>query len=132
MDSELRLQQATAATDSDVLAGLELALSSRRLANGILLVSARGEVDLYTAPDLERTLAEAVAEAPAQLVVDLSEASFVDSTALQVLLRAARQLAQQEGVLTVVVPDPTVRRVFEITGFDRVFPVVSSLPAVSV
>jgi anti-anti-sigma factor len=56
----------------------------------------------------------------------------VDSTALHVLLRAARQLDREAGELIVVVPDPNVRKEFEITGVGRFFSVVSSLSMVSV
>lgn len=112
--------------------GLEFAISSRRLTNGTWVVAASGEVDLYTAPELERALASSVTEGATQLVVDLSGATFIDSTALHVLLRAARELEGREGELIVVVPDPKIRKVFEITGFDRLFSLVSSLPTVNV
>jgi len=112
--------------------GLEFVISSRRLANGTFVVAAGGEVDLYTAPELERVLAGPLAEGTARLVVDLSEATFVDSTALHVFLRAARQLDRDAGELIVVVPDPSVRKMFEITGTDRFFAVVQSLSTVSV
>jgi anti-anti-sigma factor len=107
-------------------------ISSRWLANGTFVVAAGGEVDLYTAPELEQALAGPLAEGTSQLVVDLSEATFVDSTALHVLLRAARQLDPDTGELIVVVPDPNVRKVFEITGVGRFFSLVSSLSTVSV
>jgi anti-sigma B factor antagonist len=102
--------------------GLEFAVSSRLLTNGSWVVAASGEVDLYTAPELERALAGPLTKGAMQLVVDLTEASFVDSTVLHVLLRAARQLDGTEGELIVAAPDPNVRRVFGITGFDRLFP----------
>jgi anti-sigma B factor antagonist len=114
-----------------VAAGLEFAILRRRLGNGTFVVAASGEVDLYTATELERALASSVTEGAAQLVVDFSGATFIDSTALHVLLPAARQLERAAGELIVVVPDPNVRKVFEITGFDRLFAVVS-LPTVSV
>jgi anti-sigma B factor antagonist len=112
--------------------GLEFAISSRRLANGTFVIAASGEVDLYTAPELERALAGPVAEGTAQIVVDLSEATFVDSTALHVFLRAARRLDREARELIVVVPNANVRKVFDITGLDRFFAVVSSLSTVSV
>jgi anti-sigma B factor antagonist len=112
--------------------GLEFVISSRRLADGTFVVAAGGEVDLYRAPELERALAGPLAEGATQLVVDLSEATFVDSTALHVFLRTARQLDREAGELIVVVPDPNVRKVFEITGVGRFFSVVSSLSTVSV
>lgn len=108
---------------------MELAVSSRRLANGTLVVAASGELDLYRAPELEDALAGPVSECARRLVVDLSGASFVDSTTLHLLLAAARRLDAQGGQLIVVAPDPNVRRVFQITGFDHLFSVLSTLPA---
>lgn len=110
-------------------ASLEFAISSRRLENGVFVVGVSGEVDLHTTPELERALSGPVAEGVTRLLVDLSGATFIDSTALHVLLRAARQLEREEGKLIVVVPDPKVRKVFVLTGFDRLFSVVSTVPA---
>jgi anti-sigma B factor antagonist len=130
---EVRLRAEAAVSEGGTLAaGLEFAIVSRRLGNGTFVVAASGEIDLYTAPEFERALASSVTEGPTQLLVDFSGATFIDSTALHVLLRAARQLDREAGELIVVVPDPNVRKVFEITGFDRLFSVVSSLPTVSV
>ena len=129
---QVRLGAAEASEVGALPTGLEFAISSRRLASGTVVVAARGEIDLYTAPELEHALAGPVAEGTAQLVVDLSEVTFVDSTALHVFLRAARQLDREAGELIVVAPDPNVRKVFEITGVDRFLAVVSSLPAVRV
>ena len=129
---EARRRSAVAREVGALPAELEFTLSSRRLANGTFVVAAGGDVDLYAAPELERVLAGALAEGAARLVVDLSEATFVDSAALHVFLRAARQLDRKAGELIVVVPDPNVRKVFEITGVGRFFSVVSSLPTVSV
>ncbi len=128
VDDEVRLRSAVARE----VGALEFVISSRRLENGTVVVAAGGEVDLYTAPELERALAGPLAEGTARLVVDLSEATFVDSTALHVFLRAARQLDRDARELIVVVPDPSVRKVFEITGADRFFVVVQSLSTVSV
>jgi anti-sigma B factor antagonist len=129
---EVRLSSAGASEIGAFPPGLEFVISSRRLANGTFVVAAGGEIDLYTAPELERVLAGPLAEGTARLVVDLSEATFVDSTALHVFLRAARQLDREAGELIVVVPDPNVRKVFEITGVDRFLSVVSSLSTVRV
>jgi anti-sigma B factor antagonist len=107
--------------------GLEFAISSRRLTNGTWVVAASGEVDLYTAPELERALTAALTAGVTQLVVDLTEATFVDSTVLHVLLRATQHLDGAGGELIAVVPDPNIRRVFEITGFERLFSIVSSV-----
>jgi anti-sigma B factor antagonist len=124
---EVRLYSAVASEIGAFPPGLEFVISGRRLANGTFVVAAGGEIDLYTAPELERALTAPLTAGATQLVVDLTEATFVDSTVLHVLLRAAQHLDGAGGELIAVVPDPNVRRVFEITGFDRLFSIVSSV-----
>ena len=79
-----------------------------------------GELDLYTAPELERTLL-AAADAGAAVMVDLSGCTFLDSTALAILVEANRRLGNANGGLKIIGAAAAVRRPFEITGLDRLF-----------
>src|SRR3954462_7045287 len=100
----------------------------------VLFVVVRGEHDIYTAPALRDRLdqalaggTEAGAKKPVGVVVDLSFATFLDSSILGALLEARRQ-ALEKGVGYVVClgdsPEPGVQRILEITGLVPVFPVV--------
>ena len=95
-------------------------ISTSRPANGVVSVAVSGELDLYTAPQLEQALAVAAEDGARGLLVDLAECEFIDSTALGALLDAHRRLGAGDRRLTVVAPDPQIRRVFELTGLDRV------------
>ena len=64
---------------------------------------------------------EAIESGAKVVVVDLSGVTFVDSMTLGVLLGAVKRLRQRGGELRIIVDDPHVRRVFEITLLDRVF-----------
>lgn len=87
------------------------------------VVSVAGEIDAFVAPELEEAFGR-VAESPL-VVADLDRVSFLDSTALGVVVRAA-QSASEERALRVVLPAGTARRIFEITTLDRVLPVAAS------
>jgi anti-sigma B factor antagonist len=89
---------------------------------GVVVLSVRGEADLHTAPELRDALATAVEDGAQELVLDLSETTFVDSMTLGVLLGAMKRLRARGGHLRLVVPRADVRRVFEITLLDRVVP----------
>ena len=107
-------------TESKPLDG-ECAVSWTRLKNGTVFLRVAGEVDLYTAPMLRRTLTEVLtdeAAAPA-LVIDLCECDFLDSAAVGVLLEADSQVQRAGGRLALVAPRPEIRKVFELTGLDR-------------
>lgn len=85
------------------------------------LLRLAGEVDLHTAPQLRHRLASLVEGDVTLAVVDLSDVTFVDSMTLGVLLGASKRLRAKEGELRLVVSDPNIRRIFEITLLDRVF-----------
>jgi anti-anti-sigma factor len=74
-----------------------------------------GELDLASAPMLERELREAEAAGPRRLVIDLAGLAFMDSTGLQALLRA-RERANNDGHQLALRRAPhQVQRVFELT-----------------
>ena len=54
-------------------------------------------------------------------MLEVNGVSFVDSTALSVLVSALKRLRQADGDLELASPNPSVRRVFEITGLTRLF-----------
>lgn len=94
---------------------------------GAVLVSAAGELDAFVAPDLERAFADAAQSA--RVVVDLGSVSFLDSTALGIVVRALREIGERGGAATIVLPRGSARRIFEITTLDRVLPVVEDREA---
>jgi anti-sigma B factor antagonist len=67
-------------------------LVTQEVGDGTFVVALTGEVDLHTAPELKAALLRLVAEGPTRIVVDLSGATFVDSTTLGVLLGAVKRL----------------------------------------
>jgi anti-sigma B factor antagonist len=89
------------------------------LTRELALVSVSGELDLYTAGCLEARIEEAGAVGAETVVVDLSEASFIDSTALSVLVRENKRLEGRGHALVVVINDPRTLRVVEVTGLGR-------------
>ena len=92
------------------------------------LVSVMGDVDLAAAPALERTLLSA-ADQRGELIVDLSNCSFLDSRGLAALIVAWEHLDRSSRPLAVVVSNPHVLRVFQITGFDELLEIYPSLGA---
>ncbi len=99
----------------------EFAISSERLDAGRGLVSLRGEVDIYTAPRLKEQLAALLDGGATGIVVDLAEVTFIDSTALGVLIGGVRRLHEAGGRMALVVATRPVERVLTLTGLDRVF-----------
>lgn len=106
---------------------VEFELVTRQIGDGIFVVGLTGEVDLYTAPELKSELLRLVAEEPNRIVVDLSGATFVDSTTLGVLLGAVKRLRTIGGELVIVCSDLNIRRILSITLLDRAFTIYDKL-----
>ena len=85
-----------------------------------------GEVDLYTAPEFKERMVELIESGKKQIVVDLSQATFIDSTTLGVLVGGVKRLRPAGGSLALVCTDQNITKIFEITGLDRVFPIHQS------
>jgi anti-sigma B factor antagonist len=92
--------------------------------SSVPIVQASGELDAYAADDLERALAEAGASG--RVVVDFTDVSFLDSTALGIAVRGMREVDEAGGRALIVLPRSAARRIFEITTLDKVLPVATS------
>jgi anti-sigma B factor antagonist len=96
--------------------------------DGVVVVVVTGEHDVYTAPSL-RDQIQSVIEEKAPFVIDLTPATFVDSSILRVLLEARRQ-AEESGLGFAVAlgngEGPGVRRILQVTGLMNVFPVLAN------
>ena len=90
------------------------------------VVAVRGEIDLFTAPELKQVLTEAIEQGRRRVVVDLTETTFLDSTALGVLIGAVKRLRSNEGSLAIVNVDRNIQKTFEITGLDQIFALLPS------
>jgi anti-sigma B factor antagonist len=88
------------------------------------LVTAVGELDVYTCPEFKKVLYAAGGGNSAHLVVDLSGVTFMDSAAVSLL--AAEQRRRTEPI-HLVVTEPRLLRILEVTGYARVFAIHSSL-----
>ena len=108
------------------IAATELRIATAQFADAHV-VSVNGDLDLYTAPRLQSELDVLWEDGAQKVIVDLVDVPFIDSTALGVLVRAAKRSRAVHGQLILVSNDPRTLRVLEITGLSRVFVVERSL-----
>ncbi len=106
-------------------AGIKFVVSQRQLEDGTNVLSVEGELDLASAPKLKWALADALAGGATRVVLDLSCVTFIDSTALGVLVGAQRSLSA--GVrLAIACAHPDVLNIFELTGLDATFDIFAT------
>lgn len=111
------------------LDGIEFHVEEDRPRAGTVVLTVRGEADLHVAPDLRERIATAIADGASELVLDLTQVTFVDSMTLGVLLGALKTMRADGGQMRLVVDRPDIRRIFEITLLDGLFPMHGSLDA---
>ena len=91
----------------------EFAVAEDREA-GVLTLRPAGELDIASAPRLERALSDR--EPGDRVVLDLADLEFLDSTGLRVIVHAVEAARTHGWELTLRQGPPPVRRVFEISG----------------
>lgn len=96
-------------------------VSSERHEGALGVIILGGEVDIYTAPRFKECMLEPLDGGAESLLIDLSGVSFIDSTALGVLIGGLRRVHDADGRMALIVATSAVARVLTITGLDRVF-----------
>jgi anti-sigma B factor antagonist len=94
-----------------------------------LVLTLAGEIDLASAAALQAALAEDVTSAGGKVVVDLTEVTFIDSTALSVLIRIRKVVRNEGRDFIVVCPGGPVLRLLTITSLVDVFDVHDTVQA---
>lgn len=89
----------------------------------------RGSLDLATAPSLRAALVEAANEGKHEIIVDLAQLEFLDSTGLGALIGAHRRALENGGRVRLIVNDGPIQRLLMITGLMRIFAVYGTLEA---
>lgn len=87
-------------------------------AAGVLLK--RAEYDIATAPELEDELS---ALNSGMAVIDFAQVSYIDSSALALLIATLKRMKEKDPQSTLVLRNtsPAVRRLFELTNLTRLF-----------
>lgn len=81
-------------------------------------LTVRGEIDIASSPQLKLALDTAIRESSGAFVLDLCEVAFLDSSGLNLVLRARAMLAREARQLAIVCPPGPVRRVMEVACVD--------------
>jgi anti-sigma B factor antagonist len=82
-------------------------------------LAVEGELDLAAAPKIGEWAGRVLEGGAKHLVLDLSQTTFIDSTAVRALLQVHEQAHEVGGSFVVVAENRAVLRVFEIAGVDK-------------
>jgi anti-sigma B factor antagonist len=90
-------------------------------------LTVHGELDLAVAPTLREHLYAAVDRSPGPLIVDLLAVTFIDSTALGVLIGTQERCTERQIDLRLVIEDARISKIFEITGLTELFTISATV-----
>jgi anti-anti-sigma factor len=97
-----------------------------RTQNDATIVTFRGSLDSKTAPRAQQALDGILADGGRTLLIDFTALDYISSAGLRVLLTAAKRLSDAGGALRLFGLNETVREVFDISGFSRIFAVFAT------
>jgi len=83
------------------------------------VVLVRGEVTFSNVTEFDRRLERAFGEGARNLVIDLSEVTFIDSSGLSALLTASSRARERGGAVALVLPQGEPPSIFRFRGVDR-------------
>lgn len=87
------------------------------------IVNLSGEIDVYTAPKFKESLINLIEEGFHDIVVNLQEVTFMDSTGLGALVGGLKRIKPLGGSLVLICNQDKILKIFEITGLNKVFPI---------
>lgn len=98
-----------------------------RLVASATVLELRGDVDVYTAPNLREKLQALESETVGDLLVDLGEVGFLDSAGLGVLVGGLRRRRNGDNKLKIVFTKEPILMIFRVTGFIETFDIYPSV-----
>jgi anti-sigma B factor antagonist len=102
--------------------GVDLALTNFSEGDRTV-VQVRGEIDVFTAPDLRGYLVELVGFGHRHLIIDMEHVEFIDSTGLSVLVNVLKLVRTYDGSVRLVCTHERIIRLFRITVLPKAFPI---------
>jgi anti-sigma B factor antagonist len=109
------------------LMAIDFVITDHRVDDATHVVAVTGEIDLFTAPEFKQRVSAPIDAGSSNVIVDLTQTTFIDSSSLGVLIGAHRRLKLRGGSLVVVCDNDAIVKTFRITGLDGVFTLVKSL-----
>lgn len=100
---------------------LDIKVSTKTIENIAEQVDVSGEIDVYTSPKVKDTINALIEKGAYNLIVNLEQVRYIDSTGLGVLIGALKKVREHNGHIFLVCVDQQIKKVFTITGLVKIF-----------
>ena len=88
---------------------------------GVAIVTLGGQADVYTSPEMSKILEAYISRGQANILLNLEELEYLDSSTLAALLRAQKKAKNLGGDVKLLKLEGEPRKVFEVSGFLNIF-----------
>lgn len=105
---------------------MNLRLQTRFVDSKVSIIDLQGEIDVYTAPQLKQQILDMLDKGVIHIIVNLADVEYLDSAALGVLIGGLKRLRERNGTLDIICPNTRIKRIFEITGLDKIFDIYAT------
>jgi anti-anti-sigma factor len=92
-----------------------------------LVASVCGRLDSASASDFEQQCSTKLEQGGKALIIDMHQVDYISSAGLRSILSLGKKLKADQGSLAFVGMQGIVKEVFDMSGFNNIFPVYSSL-----
>ncbi len=89
--------------------------------NNSWVVYPKGELDIYTSPELKEILIDALDKKDGNIIIDGESLDYVDSTGLGALISILKRVREKGNNVYLKNIKPNIRKLFDITKLDKVF-----------
>ena len=96
-------------------------ISYKTVSPTVNIVSLNGALNARSAEEAKQTFRNLIEQGVKQVIVDLQEVPFIDSSGLAALVSGLKTLGGEASNLKLAAPQSQARLLFELTMFDRVF-----------
>lgn len=92
----------------------------------IAIVTLKGQADVYTSPEISKVLDAYISRGQRNILIDLADLEYLDSSTLAVLIKAQKKARETGGDVKLLKLAGEPRKVFEVSGFFHLFDTFAS------
>jgi len=100
---------------------MDIKVQTRQSEGETYVVDLTGEIDIHTVPRLKDALKKLTDDEHYELVINLQNVDYIDSTGLAVLVVVQKLVQEHDGAVTLVLTNPHIKKIFDIMGLLKVF-----------
>lgn len=94
--------------------------------DGIVDIVPQGEIDLHNSPQLRQNLQQIIKDGKTNVIINLKNVSYMDSSGLATLVEAFQKLMKKGKKLVLYSLSDAVKNILSITRLDEIFAIYSS------